>query len=58
MQNDYVSVNTNPTVHNEDKDEEVEFENVEEVLNEEGCRLKLQESLQLIRCHLNISCNF
>ena len=31
VQNDYVSRNTNPTIHNEDINEEVEFENVEEV---------------------------
>ena len=50
--NDYVMVNENPPLHNKEIKEEVEFENVEEG------KLKLQESLPLIRCYINISCHF
>ena len=50
LPNMYFLINENPPVHNEETQEEVVFENVEEVEVRNEGMLKLHESLPFIQC--------
>ena len=57
--NDYIRVNENPLAHNEEIEDEVEFQNAEEVENEERGQVEaIKIPLPLILYQLNRSCHF